>query len=167
MTSGDTRAWKEIFGRLCAIHGREWDDAQSRFYFDALKDCELADVKAAGDHLIRSSTFFPKPAEWRQEIGKRRFEARRQREMALRQKQIAREVQCAACQDTGMRVVQTEPDERMGPCPCRETNANYLITRARGMDGLSDSDTPAQIPAGESDRLIGTVRDFKRLSSGE
>jgi len=165
MTSADTRRWKELFGKLCAIHGREWDDAQSRFYFDALKDCDFSDVQATGEEIVRTSKWFPKPAEWRQAIGIRRFNARRERERQLAQRSLTGTVHCEKCRDTGMRPSDADPS-RYTHCECRDVNPNYQISRARQRIADESDETP-QIPNDESKRLTDTVRDFKRLSSGE
>jgi len=167
MTSSDTKRWKELFGKLLAMHGREWDDAQSRFYFDALKDCEFGDVQATGEDLMRTSKWFPKPAEWRQAIGVRRFNTRRDRERALAGRSLSQAIHCEYCSDTGMRV--SDPSaavERLMHCECRDTNPNYQIARAR-LRQADDTDKTPSIPASESQRVLETVRDFKRLSSGE
>lgn len=167
MTSADTRRWKELFGKLCAIYSREWDDAQSRFYFDALKDLDFSDVQATGEDLMRTSKWFPKPAEWRQAIGVRRFNARRERERDLAARSLSGTVHCEHCRDTGMRPSGANPD-RYTHCECRDENPNYQIARARLRIGDEEEGTaPAPIPDNESKRITDTVRDFKRLSSGE
>jgi len=162
MTSADTKRWKEVFGKVCAMHGREWDDAQSRFYWDALKDCELAAVQTTCESLMQNSKWFPKPAEWHSEIDRLRFQARleRDRELAGR---LNAPVECTDCGDSGWRVTQREPVERVGACQCRQTNLNYQARQARGRlsaDTTNGVDRPTAPP---EDVAI----DFKRLGSGE
>lgn len=165
MTSQDTKAFREIYGVLCATFDRVFDEAQSKFYFTALKDCELADVKATALELAQTVKWFPKPAEWRQAIGIRRFNARRERERQLAQRSLTGTVHCEKCRDTGMRPSDANPD-RYTHCECRDENPNYQIARARQRIADESEETP-QIPNDESKRITDTVRDFKRLSSGE
>ena len=116
---------------------------------------------------MRSSKWFPKPVEWRHAIGVKRFNERRDRERALAGRSLATAIHCEVCRDTGMR--PSERDEtRYTHCECRDTNPNYQISRAR--EALQDDSTTGPtptIPAGESQQLLGTVRDFKRLSGAD
>jgi|SRR6185436_3972749 len=157
MTSGDTQAWRVLYGKLCAIYDRVFDEAQSRFYFDALQECDVRDLEIAAVDLARSSKWFPRPAEWRAQVLTRRCELRRQRDLTLVQQRPTPTIHCAACRDTGMR-----GEERLSPCPCRGTNPNYQRTQAMSRLAAGTSDPP---PA-EAQRLTDQIRDFKQLQSG-
>jgi hypothetical protein len=167
MTSRDSKAWRELYGVLCATHDRAFDEAQSKFYFDGLKDLDLVDVKAAALELAQSSKWFPKLAEWRHAIGVKRFNERRERERVLANRKLSQTIHCERCRDTTMRPSDNDPT-RYTHCECRDTNPNYQISRAR--EALQDDSTTGPtptIPAGEAQQLLGTVRDFKRLSGAD
>lgn len=165
MNSSDTKAFRELYGVLCATLDRVFDEAQCKFYFTALKEFDLSDVKAAATELGQTSKWFPKPVEWRTAIGVRRFNARRERERVLAQQRLSATPHCERCGDSGMRTSDRDPD-RLTHCECRDTNPNYQIGRARDRQG-DDTDKTPTIPATDSQRLLDTVRDFKRLGSGE
>lgn len=165
MTRRDTQAWRELFGKLCATYDRLFDEAQSRFYFDALKDFELNQLAETAVIVANETKFFPRPAEWRTVIIRRRVERNREATLALAGRRMLSE-QCSQCRDTGMRPVDpTAQEERLMACECRDTNENYQRSRARQVLADHGEGTPV-IPPAESKRLTDGVLDFKRLGSG-
>jgi len=162
MTKTDSRGWRELYGKLCAIYDRVFDEAQSRFYFDALKEFDLRDLEAAALDLAQTLKWFPKPAEWRTAVFARRFRLRRDRDQQLVRQGLTRKIHCAFCQDTGWKPSATD-ETRVRRCPCRETNPNYL--RLQALERLAgEGETPSR---DEAKQLTDRVCDWKQLRSGD
>lgn len=165
MTPDDSERWRELFGTVVVTCEKTWDEAQSKFYFDALKEFPFGDVKAgiAAVMDVHRWPKIPMPGEFRAAIYKLRFDARRHQALELASKRLTATVHCADCGDSGMR------ESREGwytPCACRDSNPNYQIGKAR--ERLSDdTEQPITVGQGEAKQIEQTVRDFKRLSSGE
>lgn len=190
MTADDTDRWRELFGKLCVTYDRTWDEAQSRFYFDALRDLPFPDLEVAALILVQELKYFPRPAEWREAAANQRSARVRARASEV-QALSRRGVHCEVCGDTGwssrgcregdsckgaIHATTGEPVCRrdgdhtyVERCACRSTNPLYQARQAAGALGHGDgvSSTPQYTPrtggAPMSTReLAKTVTTFPR-----
>lgn len=81
MTSADRRAFAAELARLAEVFGRPASEALAEAFFDALADCSIEEIRAAVRQLIRSSRFFPCPAELLETVRHRRRELERARSL--------------------------------------------------------------------------------------
>lgn len=168
MTLTDKKAFTYAFNRLAAAGIiRDIDTATMGIYFDTLFDLPLWAVERAEIELRRHPVrFFQGSATWYATAEQILREQRRKDTIALATKRLLPE-HCPQCRDSGMRLVDgADPDSRLTHCECRETNPNYLQMRARLRMGDDGEGTPT-IPDTDSKRITDTVRDFRRLSSGD
>lgn len=167
MTPADRKAFDTAFNRLAKaglIH--DVDVVAKGVYFDALADLPLWAVERAALQLQRTPVKFFTSATWHQFASTVVVEQRRRDTVTLAGRRLLPE-QCSQCRDTGMRPVNAEdPESRLTACECRETNANYQQARARQRLADDIEQTPT-IPEEETQRLLGGIRDFKRVGSGE
>ncbi len=169
MTNTDRKAFDTAFNRLAKaglIH--DTDVVAKGVYFDALADLPLWAVERAALQLQRTPVKFFTCAVWHQFSATALLEQRRRDTVTLAGQKMLPQ-QCSQCRDTGMRPVNADdPESRLTPCECRETNANYQQARARQRLADDVEETPT-IPADETQRILGGLhqRDFKRIGSGE
>lgn len=69
MTPGDRQAFAELMVGLGETYGEPVSDARMEIYFAALADLDLAAVRLAATVHVRTSKFFPRPAEIRELVG--------------------------------------------------------------------------------------------------
>ena len=68
MTKKDMKPLAEILDFLAEGLGTEMTAVKHRFYYAALSDLTIEDIKLAANRIARTATFFPKPAEFREHI---------------------------------------------------------------------------------------------------
>ena len=68
MTENDRKELAKILSFIAEGLGAEMTKGKHQFYFAALSDLDLEDIKKAANHIARTATFFPKPAEFRKFI---------------------------------------------------------------------------------------------------
>ena len=68
MTENDRKELAKILSFIAEGLGAEMTKGKHQFYFAALSDLDLKDIKKAANHIARTATFFPKPAEFRKFI---------------------------------------------------------------------------------------------------
>lgn len=68
MTDDNRQPFAALMLGLGEIYGEAVSDARLEIYFAALRDLELRDIRAALDAHVRTSKWFPKPAEIREAI---------------------------------------------------------------------------------------------------
>ena len=68
MTSADREAFALLMTGLSETYNEPVSVARMEVYFAALADLELADVRRSATVLVRTSKFFPRPAELREAI---------------------------------------------------------------------------------------------------
>lgn len=157
----DAKGWRDLMGKLCVIYSREWDEPTSRFYWDALKDLELAELEQAAVRLAQTLKWFPKPAELRTAVFQLRHDQRVARDAELLTLPAELADYCEHCRDTGWQMRELG----VSPCSCRETNPVYQRRRAHervaaGAEGEHATEEQIQ-------KQLQAVKDFKQLSSGD
>lgn len=168
MTKQDKPAFDIAFNLLAKCGMIHDDDTATKLsYFATLSDLPLWAVELAGAQLQRRPVKFFTCAVWYNTAAQLLQEQRR-RDAASTPRHLTASVHCDRCRDTGMRESETDPG-RVTHCECRETNPNYQAARAHE---LAASAAQAEVDAGavshdESRRLVASVRDFKKLGSGE
>lgn len=55
----------EILDFLAEGLGTEMSPVKHKFYFSALSDLSIEDIRKAANHIARTATFFPKPVDFR------------------------------------------------------------------------------------------------------
>lgn len=65
MTSDDYERFVTILQNLADVYGKKLDDAQIKFYWNALKDRPLADIELRAEKYGQKGKFFPKPRDIR------------------------------------------------------------------------------------------------------
>lgn len=65
MTKQDMPAFTEILDFLAEGLGTDMTAVKYKFYFAALSDLNLEDIKLAANQIARTATFFPKPVDFR------------------------------------------------------------------------------------------------------
>lgn len=65
MTKQDMPVFTEILDFLAEGLGTDMTAVKYRFYFAALSDLSLEDIKLAANQIARTATFFPKPVDFR------------------------------------------------------------------------------------------------------
>lgn len=68
MRDEDRGAFAELLLGIGETYGEPVSDARMEIYFRALDDLSLNRVREAANHHVRSSRFFPKPAELREAV---------------------------------------------------------------------------------------------------
>lgn len=68
MTKDDMKAFTEMLDFLAEGLGTDMTAVKYRFYFAALSDLSLDDIKMAANQIARTATFFPKPVDFRDAI---------------------------------------------------------------------------------------------------
>jgi hypothetical protein len=68
MTQGDRKAFAVLMLGLGETYGEPVSEARMEIYFAALSDLDLPDIRAALNVLVRTSKFFPRPAEIREAV---------------------------------------------------------------------------------------------------
>jgi hypothetical protein len=132
MTDQDRPAFARVLGQLAVgLRASDVDAAVARVYFDTLRDVPIEFITAGAARLLHASTWFPKPAEWRQAA------ADVERERRTAQQDVVRRLPqplCASCGDTGWLQVgagQTVKGytsaHRAQPCDCVELRRLELL----------------------------------------
>lgn len=166
MNPEDKKAFAHAFNRLAKsglIH--DIDTATMAIFFEAMLDLPLWAVERAELHLRRHPVKFFTSAEWHARAAEILREQRRHDQRVLADQKLLLE-QCSACRDTGWRASLLD-ENRVVPCPCRDTNQNYLANRAREAvvaEGRPDHPSPEEAAA--ITQRIGQG-GFKQLGSGE
>lgn len=68
MTSDDREDFAKLMLGLGETYGENVSEARMEIYFSALSDFDLLDVRLAADIAVRTSKFFPRPAELREGV---------------------------------------------------------------------------------------------------
>lgn len=68
MTKEDMPVFTEILDFLAEGLGTDMTAVKYRFYFAALSDLSIEDIKLAANQIARTATFFPKPVDFRNAI---------------------------------------------------------------------------------------------------
>lgn len=68
MTDQDRDRFEEMLTILAEIHDKELSEYKLEVYFDTLSDIPIDDLINAGSILARTTKFFPKPSEFRDNI---------------------------------------------------------------------------------------------------
>lgn len=92
MTRHDAQAFAASMMRLAEAYGEVVTAARIDVYFEALEDYELEYIEPAIRYLIRTSKWFPKPSEIREQASRMRGEVRRQALMVSKQLAIPERV---------------------------------------------------------------------------
>lgn len=165
MTPDDSEAFRQLMGTLYVTVEKDFDEAQVRFYWDALKDLPLGELQQAAVVVMQGHKWrsVPLPADFRLVVQRERFEARRRLCEGLAAQPLTAVIACADCSDTGWR---GNPESGVSPCPCRSGNPNYRRSRAQELLA-GEANQAGAVTAAEATNAIGAVRDFKRIGSGE
>lgn len=65
MISDDFDRFSKLMGQLASVYGKRLDDGQVQWYWDALKDRDIADIERRANEYSRKGKFFPKPVNLR------------------------------------------------------------------------------------------------------
>ncbi len=163
MTNSERQAFRELMGKLYVVYQREPDTVQTQFFWDTLKDLELAELQVAAVQVAKELKWFPKPAELRAAVFQQRHALRQARDAALMAMPVDLADHCEHCSDTGWKQMAGG----MSQCPCRTTNPVYQrrmahVQAAAAAHGASKDEAPNVVRA-----LKRGARDFRQLSAGE
>jgi len=75
MTKDDMKEFTEILDFMAEGLGVDMTEVKYRFYFAALSDLTIEEIKRAANHIARTATFFPKPVDFRNAINGNQDEA--------------------------------------------------------------------------------------------
>ena len=68
MIKEDMKEFIEILDFMAEGLNTNMSAVKYKFYFAALSDLNLDDIKKAANHIARTATFFPKPVDFRNTI---------------------------------------------------------------------------------------------------
>ncbi len=75
MTKDDMKEFTGILDFMAEGLGVDMTEVKYRFYFAALSDLTIEEIKKAANHIARTATFFPKPVDFRNAINGNQDEA--------------------------------------------------------------------------------------------
>ncbi|MCK5604953.1 hypothetical protein KAR91_23890 [Candidatus Pacearchaeota archaeon] len=75
MTKDDMKEFTGILDFMAEGLGVDMTEVKYRFYFAALSDLSIEEIKKAANHIARTATFFPKPVDFRNAINGNQDEA--------------------------------------------------------------------------------------------
>jgi hypothetical protein len=75
MTKDDMKEFTGILDFMAEGLGVDMTEVKYRFYFAALSDLAIEEIKKAANHIARTATFFPKPVDFRNAINGNQDEA--------------------------------------------------------------------------------------------
>lgn len=75
MTKDDMKEFTGVLDFMAEGLGVDMTEVKYRFYFAALSDLSIEEIKRAANHIARTATFFPKPVDFRNAINGNQDEA--------------------------------------------------------------------------------------------
>lgn len=125
MTDADKPAFAQAITLLAVtLKEPELDAMRIRQYFTALSDRPIEFVTEAVEQILRSSSWFPKPAEWLEAT----FTLEKQRRDTMRAhlRKLPAPL-CVACNDTGW--ARNEEANSVARCDCQELRRLEILGR--------------------------------------